>query len=305
MTSRNASTSRRGFLKAGGGLLIGFSLAGFRCYPAVWRAAETAANPAPGRLDAWLRIGKDGRIQRVYRQGGHRHGRGHGAGPDRGGRTGRRLPSAFTWLWAIRRRRPTRAALAAARRSQRARSRCAMPPPPLGSCCCNSRSAKLGVPADQLQVKRRHREREGRRVEERFLRCAGRRHRSERCAEGLGRRLCAERGRPGQAQGSGELLGGGPVDAPRRPAAEDPGARRILHRRSCSWDAARARDPAGRRGRGLGECRRDSAAKQIPGYVKTVVKGNFVGVVAESEWVRRPCREGTQSELERARGFVS
>ena len=28
----------------------------------------------------------------------------------------------------------------------------------------------------------------------------------------------------------------------------------------------------------------DSASKEVPGFVKTVVKGNFVGVVAESEW---------------------
>src|SRR5262249_1109562 len=28
----------------------------------------------------------------------------------------------------------------------------------------------------------------------------------------------------------------------------------------------------------------ETAAKAIPGYVRTVVKGNFVGVVAETEW---------------------
>jgi len=28
----------------------------------------------------------------------------------------------------------------------------------------------------------------------------------------------------------------------------------------------------------------ENSAKAIPGYVKTVVNGNFVGVVAENEW---------------------
>src|SRR5580693_4268634 len=52
------STSRRGFLKASGGLLIGFSLSDSGILPQLV-AAETAANPAPGGLDAWLRIGAD------------------------------------------------------------------------------------------------------------------------------------------------------------------------------------------------------------------------------------------------------
>lgn len=56
------ATSRRGFLKAGGGLLIGFSLSDAGIIPQLF-AAETAANPAPGRLDAWLRIGQDESIE--------------------------------------------------------------------------------------------------------------------------------------------------------------------------------------------------------------------------------------------------
>jgi nicotinate dehydrogenase subunit B len=56
------ATSRRGFLKAGGGLLIGFSLSDTGIIPQLF-AAETAANPAPGRLDAWLRIGQDESIE--------------------------------------------------------------------------------------------------------------------------------------------------------------------------------------------------------------------------------------------------
>jgi nicotinate dehydrogenase subunit B len=55
-----ADTSRRGFLKVGGGLLIGFSLSDSRVVPELM-AAETSA-PVPGRLDAWLRVGTDGNI---------------------------------------------------------------------------------------------------------------------------------------------------------------------------------------------------------------------------------------------------
>jgi nicotinate dehydrogenase subunit B len=52
------SPSRRAFIQAGGGLLIGFSLSDSGVLPRLG-AAETFANPAPGRLDSWLRIGKD------------------------------------------------------------------------------------------------------------------------------------------------------------------------------------------------------------------------------------------------------
>src|SRR5580658_7523153 len=58
----STSASRRGFLKAGGGLLIGFSLSDSRVLPQLI-AAETSANPLPGRLDAWLRVGSDGNIR--------------------------------------------------------------------------------------------------------------------------------------------------------------------------------------------------------------------------------------------------
>jgi nicotinate dehydrogenase subunit B len=54
--------SRREFVKDAGGLLIGFSLADSGILPRVLAAAspETVATPSPNRLDAWLRIGKDG-----------------------------------------------------------------------------------------------------------------------------------------------------------------------------------------------------------------------------------------------------
>src|SRR5690349_15324451 len=55
------STSRRGFFKAGGGLLIGFSFTDSAAPQLL--AADTSITPSPGRLDAWLRIGKDETIE--------------------------------------------------------------------------------------------------------------------------------------------------------------------------------------------------------------------------------------------------
>src|SRR6266699_6018164 len=56
--------SRREFVKDTGGLLIGFSLADSAIVPRLLVAAspESVATPSPGRLDAWLRIGKDGMV---------------------------------------------------------------------------------------------------------------------------------------------------------------------------------------------------------------------------------------------------
>jgi CO/xanthine dehydrogenase Mo-binding subunit len=58
--ANRASTSRRSFIRTGGGLLIGFSLTDSGIVPRI-AAAETA--PSPARLDAWLRIGKDESIK--------------------------------------------------------------------------------------------------------------------------------------------------------------------------------------------------------------------------------------------------
>src|SRR6266850_522570 len=54
--------SRREFVRDTGGLLIGFSLADSGIVPRLLAAASTEsfATPSPSRLDAWLRIGKDG-----------------------------------------------------------------------------------------------------------------------------------------------------------------------------------------------------------------------------------------------------
>src|SRR5579864_8047550 len=62
MATKNV-LSRREFVKDTGGLLIGFSLADSAVVPRVLAAAgETAASPSPSRLDAWLRIDRDGNV---------------------------------------------------------------------------------------------------------------------------------------------------------------------------------------------------------------------------------------------------
>lgn len=57
--------SRREFVRNAGGLLIGFSLADATVLPRVLGASPEDAmeTPSPGRLDAWLRIEKDGAIR--------------------------------------------------------------------------------------------------------------------------------------------------------------------------------------------------------------------------------------------------
>jgi nicotinate dehydrogenase subunit B len=61
MAAKNV-LSRREFVKDTGGLLIGFSLADGAVLPQVLGAADTAASPSPSRLDAWLRIDRDGSV---------------------------------------------------------------------------------------------------------------------------------------------------------------------------------------------------------------------------------------------------
>ena len=59
------SLSRREFVRDTGGLLIGFSLADATVLPRVLLASpeDAVKTPAPGSLDAWLRIEKDGTIR--------------------------------------------------------------------------------------------------------------------------------------------------------------------------------------------------------------------------------------------------
>jgi CO/xanthine dehydrogenase Mo-binding subunit len=57
--------SRREFVRGAGGLLIGFSLADAAILPRVLAASpeDVMKTPSPGQLDAWLRIEKDGTVR--------------------------------------------------------------------------------------------------------------------------------------------------------------------------------------------------------------------------------------------------
>ena len=62
---RETVLSRREFVRDAGGLLIGFSLADVTVLPRVLAASpeDVTETPSPSRLDAWLRIEKDGTIR--------------------------------------------------------------------------------------------------------------------------------------------------------------------------------------------------------------------------------------------------
>src|ERR1700691_2971257 len=57
--------SRREFVKDAGGLLIGFSILDPAILPRLLAASpvDSGATPAPARLDAWMRVEKDGTIR--------------------------------------------------------------------------------------------------------------------------------------------------------------------------------------------------------------------------------------------------
>ena len=279
MSSR-ISTSRRGFLKTGG-LLIGFSLSDSGVLPRL-AAADTAENPTPGHLDSWLRIGQDESI-RVF-TGKVDIGMGVGTGlvqvvaeeldvapdrirlvmgdtaatPDQGGVGGSTSISAGAL--------PLRNAAATARFH-----------------LLQLASARLGVAADQLQVKLG------------IVSVGGDASKSVSYgalagASGLNDTL--------RVSGGGFALNvegqGQPKDPVTYSIVGQPVPRvdlppKILGRATYSTDI---RVPGLLHGRmirpaGAGATPRsvdESSAKAIPGFVKAVVQGNFVGVVAESEW---------------------
>jgi CO/xanthine dehydrogenase Mo-binding subunit len=275
------NASRRDFFKLGGGLVIGFSLGDSAVVPQLM-AAETAPNPAPGRLDSWLRIGKDesvhvftGKVdigmgvqtalaqvvaeeldvpfERVRLVMGDT-----ASTPDQGGVGGSTSISAGA--------KPLRNAAASAR-----------------FLLLGLASAKLGVPADRLQV------RNG---------------------------LVSALGEPAKNVSYGALAsaadlndalrvsgGGFAINVEGKGKPKDPAAYtivgksvprvdlapKILGRAEYSTDVrvpgmlhGRVIRPDG--GGALPERVDETAAKAIPGYVRTVVKGSFVGVVAQTEW---------------------
>jgi nicotinate dehydrogenase subunit B len=292
-----ASTSRRDFFRAGGdffraggGLLIGFSLTSSEVAPQL-----AAATPAPSRLDAWLRIEADetvrvftGKVdigmgvqtalaQVVAEELDVAPGRVHvimgdtSATPDQGGVGGSTSISAGA--------RPLRNAAATAR-----------------LLLLQLASAKLGAPADQLQVKNGIVSRKD-------------------DAPGSVSNGSVSYGSLAGAQDLNDTLrvsgGGFAINVEGSGKPKDPAtytivgqslprvdlAPKILGRAVYSTDVrlpgmlhGRVIRPAGAGAALIGVD--ESAAKAIPGYVRSVVKANFVGVLAENEWAAiRAARE--------------
>ena len=276
-----SSTSRRDFLTIGSGLLIGFSLSDSATAPQLM-AADTAPNPSPARLDAWLRIGVDDHV-RVF-TGKVDIGMGvqtalmqivaeeldvpvsrielimgdTAATPDQGGVGGSTSISAGG--------KPLRNAAAAARHA-----------------LLQLASNKLGAPAAQLDV------------HDGIVSVRG--DASQKISYGAlveGHEL----GEALRVSGNGFSLN---VEGSAKP--KDPSTYTVVGKSVPRVDlppklfgraiySTDVRVPGMLHGRvirpaGAGSTLAgvdDRAAKKIPGYVKTVTKGNFVGVVAENEW---------------------
>lgn len=276
--------SRREFVKDAGGLLIGFSFADTAVLPQLLAAAapQAAGTPTPSRLDAWLRIEKDGSV-RVF-SGKTEIGMGVQTAyaqivaeeldlsPDRvvfvlgdtamtadqggvGGSTSIMLGS-----------KPLRNVAATAR-----------------SLLVQLSSRRFGVPADQLQVRNGTISVKGdasRTVSYGELAAASDLEETLKVSgegfalnvEGLGKpKDPASYTVVGQPVPRVDM---GPKILGKWPYVTDVRVPGMLH--------GRVVRPSGVGAKLVGV--NEDSVKNIPGYVKTVVNGNFVGVVAESEW---------------------
>jgi nicotinate dehydrogenase subunit B len=276
--------SRREFVRDAGGLLIGFSLADATVLPRVLAASPEDAMkiPSPGRLDAWLRIEKDGLV-RVF-TGKVEIGMGVETGfaqivaeeldvspgrvrfvmgdtsmtTDQGGVGG----STSIMLGA----KPLRNVAATAR-----------------FLLLQLAGQHLGAPLEQLQV------RDG---------------------------IVSVQGDPSKSVSYGDLAGAADLNDALKVSGrgfalnvegigkpKDPASYRVVGKSLPRLDTAPkilgqwqyvtdVRVPGMLHGRVVRPARAgarlvsvdEDSVKQITGYVKTVVEGNFVGVVAESEW---------------------
>jgi nicotinate dehydrogenase subunit B len=281
MATKNV-LSRREFVKDTGGLLIGFSLADATVLPQVLAAAETAASPSPSRLDAWLRIDRDGNVH-VF-----------------SGKTeiGMGVETGYTQIIAEELDVPVSRVIfvmgdTSATTDQGGvggSTSIAMGSKPLRNVGATARAVllrmaakNLGVAPDELQV------REG------VVSVKAEPNRKISYAD-----LAASGGLDDALKVSGEGFAlnveglGKPKDPSSYTVVGQPIPRvdiepKILGKWQYVTDV---RVPGMLHGRvvrpaGVGSKLMsvdDSAAKKIPGYVQTVTKGNFVGVVAENEW---------------------
>jgi nicotinate dehydrogenase subunit B len=282
------TVSRREFVKDASGLLIGFSLAESAVLPRVLAAAspETIAAPSPSRLDSWLRIDKDG-IVHVF-TGKPEIGMGVG--------------TAYAQIVAEELDVPVdRVVLVMGDTASTANqggvggsTSIMLGSKPLRNAAANARymltqlaSRRLGVPADELEV-----------------------------IDGIVQVKGSAKGDASKSVSYAELVGAGDLNDALKVSGDgfslnvegmgkpkDPSAYTIVGKPVPREDlppkilghfkyVTDVRVPGMLHGRvirpsGVGATFvsvDESPAKAIPGFVKTIVKANFVGVVAENEW---------------------
>src|SRR6266705_2079063 len=276
--------SRREFVKDTGGLLIGFSLADSAIVPRLLVAAspESVATPSPGRLDAWLRIGKDGMVH-VF-TGKPEIGMGVETGYAQ--IVAEELDVSVDHVDFVL----GDTAHTANQGGVGGSTSIMMGAKPLRNAAANARylltqlaSRRLGTPAEQLQVK------DGivsvigdasKKISYADLASAGDLNDALKVS-GEGFALNVEGAGKPKDPSSYTIVG---KSAPRVDLSP-----KILGKYKYVTDVRVEGVLHGRviRPAGVGATLvsvDENSAKAIPGYVKTVVKGNFVGVVAQNEW---------------------
>ncbi len=280
--------SRREFVKDAGGLLIGFSLADSAVLPRVLAAAagETLTAPSPSRLDSWLRIDKEGLVH-VFTG---KPEIGMGVSTAYAQIVAEELDVPFSHVELVM----GDTASTANQGGVGGSTSIMLGSKPLRNAAANARymlvqmaSRRLGVPVEELEVK-----------------------------EGVVYVKGRSNGDASKSVSYAELAGGGDlnealkvsgngfslnVEGPAKP--KDPSMYTIVGKPVPREDlppkilghykyVTDVRVPGMLHGRvirpsGVGAkfvSVDENSAKAIPGFVKTIVKGNFVGVVAENEW---------------------
>ena len=286
------SVSRRGFIKGAGGLMIGFALADATVVPQLLAQSSmtTAPGPDPSRLDSWLRIRTDGTVH-VF-TGKHETGTG--------------IITALQQIVAEELDVPFEAvgftmadtALCPNQGGTTASDGVRVGSQPLRNVAATARlmllelaSKRLGAPIDQLQVK------------DGIVSIKGDGSRSV----SYGALLGGASNRVVQTRKLNEMMRVSPlrygVNAEGRGKPKDPSTFTLVGKSIPRVDlppkilgqftyVTDVRIPGMLHGRVIRPASAaatvmsidESSAKEIPGFVKTVVEGSFVGVVAETEW---------------------
>lgn len=276
--------TRREFVKDAGGLLIGFSLADSAVLPRVLAAASpgSVAGPSPSRLDSWLRIDKEGLVH-VFTG---KPEIGMGVGTAYAQIVAEELDVPLDHVQLVM----GDTASTADQGGVGGSTSIVLGSKPLRNAAANARylltqmaSRRLGVPADQLEVI------------DGVVHVKG---------DATKRVSYADLASAGDLNDALKVSGDGfglNVEGPGKP--KDPSTYTIVGKPAPRVDLppkilghfkyiTDVRVPGMLHGRvvrpsGVGATFvnvDESSAKAISGFVKTVVKGNFVGVVAENEW---------------------